>query len=108
MTSCCDEKHFVGKEEIFAVEVRDRITGSLVDPTALTLKIRYLLADNTYTDVLSFTLAASQVVRDSLGKFHYNYTPDTVGELFWKWYATGAAVGSVPGSITIEADAFDT
>ncbi len=64
------------------------VDAAAADPTELTLYIR--LPD--WTLVTKTWVAAAEVVRDSLGTFHFDYTIVQTGRHIVSWQATGAVV----------------
>lgn len=64
----------------------------LTDPTAITLTIT--LPDNT--------TVSPTPIRDSVGTFHYNYTPAAAGVFFYRWVTTGVGQSSEDGSFTVK------
>lgn len=68
------------------------------DPTTVTLEI--LLPDQT---VVTKTWAASEVVKDSTGVFHYDYTPTTAGHYAYHWHSTGTVATALDGTFDVRA-----
>lgn len=69
-----------------------KVNGALTDPTTVTCKVK--TPDGTET---AYTYAAAQVVKDSQGAYHYDFS---VGEQGWHYYAfagTGTCVASSEG-----------
>ena len=64
------------------------IAAALTDPGEVTLYIR--LPD--WSLVTKTWVAAAEVVRDSLGTFHFDYTIVQAGRHIVSWQATGAVV----------------
>jgi hypothetical protein len=75
--------------------------GAAVDPTALTLIIKP--ATGTAT---TYTYAGAQITKDSTGNYHMDYTVPTGsgGVVYYKYTATGAAIGMEQGSFMVRAD----
>lgn len=97
----------VVNEYIYQTEIRltaNFQVGSVnTDPTTVTLKIKK--PDAT---VLTFTYAAAQVIKDSVGNYHYDYMPPTiavdpsaVGKYRWRWDGTGAVKASGEGEFKV-------
>lgn len=69
------------------------------DATTVTLTIQ--APDGTTTD---FTLAGSQIVHDSTGNYHYDYTPAAPGHYEYHWKSTGAVTTSQSGTFDVSAE----
>lgn len=76
----------------------DAAETTLADPTTVSLEV--LEPDGTET---TYTWAAAQVIRDSLGVFHYDYTPDQAGHYAYHWTATGTVATALDGSFDVTA-----
>lgn len=88
----------------FTGTFRKQSDQTLVDPTGVLLRIT--IYPNPPVEL---TLAGGQIVRDSLGVFHADYTPVAAGNGAYSWEGTGAVVAAnrnVP--ITIEETQFST
>lgn len=70
--------------------------GALTDPTTVTLRIRE--PDGTLTSV---TYAGAQVVKDSTGRYHYNFRPDQAGVHHYRWIGTGAVTAAFEGAFHV-------
>lgn len=68
------------------------------DPTTVSLQVQ--APDGTET---TYTWAASQVVKDSTGVFHYDYTPATAGHYAFHWTGAGAVTTSLDGELDVAA-----
>lgn len=73
-------------------------TGNPVDPTTVSVSIKK--PDGTIDG--PFTLAATQVVREALGVFHYDYTPATTGHYLYRWVTTGTATTAAVGNFDVQ------
>lgn len=79
----------LGDTATFSVEVRDLTTGNLVDPDGNALT--FAVYDPNRTRITSVA-----AVRDSVGKYHYDYTiPDNGKEGLWTAEFTGK-ISNVP------------
>jgi uncharacterized phiE125 gp8 family phage protein len=74
------------------------ITGAAADPTALTLTVTPAGGAST---VLHWPTPA-ELVHDSTGAFHYDYTPAAAGHYVTYWTATGTAAGVSPYSTVFD------
>lgn len=74
----------------------DAAQTTLADPTTVSIDLKS--PDGT---VVTYTLAAAQVVRDSLGKFHFDLTPAVAGHYEYHWYTTGAVTTSQDGTFDV-------
>lgn len=70
--------------------------GTATDPTALTLTI-YVPDGTTVTKQWP---TPAEIIRESVGKFHYDHTATIAGHYRLVWTATGAAAG-------VDSDVFD-
>ena len=75
--------------------------GAAVDPTTLTLTVKP--GDGTAT---SYTYALGEITKDSVGNYHKDYTvpTGTGGTVYYKFTATGTAIGCEPGSFAVRND----
>lgn len=75
--------------------------GAAVDPTTLTLTVKPAAGTAT-----TYTYAAGQITKDSTGNYHKDYTvpSGTGGMVYYKFTATGTAIGMEPGSFAVRND----
>lgn len=78
-----------GSEVRFTETFTNLITGAVADPTTITLRLR----DPSGTET-SVTYAGGQIVRDSLGVYHYDFTPPASKVWAARWVATGSIVAA--------------
>lgn len=92
----------LGSRIRFVGTFTDLIAGVVTDPTAVTLKLH----DPTGAET-SFTYSAGQVIRDSVGVYHYDYTP-TISGLTWRarWVGTGSVVAATEAQFEIVDSGF--
>jgi hypothetical protein len=77
------------------------LTGVYADPTSITLYIQ----DPTGTQTTQ-AWPGPNIIRDSLGHFHYIITPAISGNWIYKWRGIGAAQATSPDTIfTVNASA---
>ncbi|MFA5053314.1 MAG: hypothetical protein WC565_04610 [Parcubacteria group bacterium] len=76
-------------------------SGVATDPTTLTLTVKP--GDGT---AVSYTYAAGEITKDSVGNYHKDYTvpTGTGGTVYYKFTATGTAIGMEPGSFAVRND----
>ena len=76
-------------------------SGTAIDPTALSLTIK-----GATTAATTYTYALAQITKDSVGNYHMDYTiPLHAGGMYYyKWTATGTAVGMAQGSFGVRVD----
>jgi hypothetical protein len=68
------------------------VAGILTDATSVSLLVQDpSAATTTYTPV-----------RDSVGTYHYDYTPTVAGTYLYRWLATGAAQDAQDGSFLVQ------
>src|SRR5664279_3351902 len=68
-----------------------RVGQVLTDGSTVSVSIRKPDGSNEP----DFTLAGAAVVRDSVGQYHYDYTPAIPGHYDAYWLSTGTAAGSL-------------
>lgn len=78
-----------------------KVGGVLTDPTTITLKYK-----NPAGTTVTKTYALSDVVKDSTGVYHFDFTTDTAGTWFYRWEGTGAAKGAAEVQIQVRASEF--
>lgn len=73
--------------------------GALVDPTTITCRVK-----NPAGTVTVYTYALGQVVRESIGVYHYDVDTSALnGTWSYRWEGTGAAVGAEEGDVLVNA-----
>lgn len=79
-------------------KVKHPTTGvyELTDPTTVTLKI--MAPDKTVT---TYTYAAGEITRLSVGKYRKDYEPTTAGEWKYRYIGTATAKGAKWSSFTM-------
>lgn len=86
-------------------EFRARTTGTLTDPTTVTLEVMDPQGDET-----SYTYAAAQVTKDSTGLYHYDLAvpneADSEGTWYYRWIITGTLAGVTEGSFKVRDSKF--
>jgi hypothetical protein len=80
-----------GSNVRFSAEFKDPTTGAYVDPTTVTFKIK-----SPETGVITtYSLPPGpQVVKDSVGHYHADYTIDFPGIWYYRWEGSGAYIGA--------------
>lgn len=74
--------------------------GVAVDPTVITLKVKTpALLTTTYT------FGGGEIVKDSVGNYHLDYTIAASGWHRYEWQGTGAATASEPGAFSVRRNA---
>ncbi len=73
-------------------------SGSGVDPAALSLTIK----DPTGAET-TVTYAGAQIVKDSTGNYHYDYTTTYAGTHQVRWLGTGSGGGAQQDSFIVQA-----
>lgn len=80
----------LGSEIRFTETFTDLIAGTVADPTTVTLKFRDPNGVET-----AFTYAGGDIIKDSTGVYHYDFTPAVAGKPWrYRWVATGAIVAA--------------
>lgn len=77
----------------------DPAQTTLADPTTLAIDVE--TPDGMVT---TYTWAGSQIVRDSLGTFHFDYTPVSAGQYLFHWKSTGTVATSQDGTFDVDAE----
>ena len=78
------------------------LAGTLADPTTVTLKVT-----PPFAVTVAYTWAGAQVIRDSLGVFHYDLSVAEAGQWFFRWEATGASSQAADlGEFMVEPSSF--
>jgi len=72
-------------------------TGTLVDPTAITL---------TVEDPTGFETVETAIVRDSLGKYSFDLDIDRSGKWTYRWASTGTGQAAEEASFYVKESAF--
>ena len=77
-------------------------SGNLVDPAAITLKVR-----DPSGSITSYTLAGATVVKDSTGKYHASVdTTGKPGHWVYEWTSTGTVQADQTGYFDIDPSPF--
>ena len=77
--------------------------GTLVDPTAVTLKIADSKAD---TITLLTYLTDVSVIRDGTGQYHADYLPPDSGAYSYQWRGTGAVIAAQAATFEVAPTIF--
>ena len=72
------------------------VLGSLTDPTTVALTVKDPNGTKT-----TYTYAASQVLKDSIGSYHFDVTPTISGSWFYGWQSTGTAAADSEAFFTV-------
>ena len=78
-------------------------TGAAVDPTTVTFKIK---RPDTGVVVTYTYPPAGNIVKDSTGNYHADYTCDFPGEWYYRWEGAGAYIGANEGYCCIMETVF--
>ena len=82
----------VGQAVRLSVEIRN-ISGVLADPTALSLFLKSPAAE--------IVEHVGDVVKDAIGKYHFDLSLDDSGTYGYRWQSTGENQGVVEGGIFV-------
>jgi len=63
--------------------------GALTDPTTVTLEVK-----KPNGTVTTYTYAAAQIIKDSVGRYSYQLTVDAAGVWSYRWIGTGTVVAA--------------
>lgn len=78
----------------FSVAFTTVPAGAPIDPTSINLLVQpppTPAAPDMIPPPVEYTYAAAQIVRDGVGLYHCDLTPNEVGIWVYKWQGTGAA-----------------
>lgn len=75
--------------------------GSLSDPTTIQLRIGVQEADGTVRELETYTLAATEITRASIGVFYRDYTFPEAGTFVIEFTTTGAPTTVVIGLVDV-------
>jgi len=90
-------RYLVGQRLRFSIVVTNLITGLATDPANLTLVLQSSSGNTTYTYP-----SGSDIVRDSLGNFHCDFTPTVTGNWNYRWSSTGTVVAAAESQFSIQ------
>ena len=76
------------------------ITGTNVDPTSITLKVK-----NPAGSVTTYTYP-THITKDSTGVYYYNYAVAASGTHYYNWAGTGAFQAADENSFTVVSTVF--
>lgn len=81
----------------------DDLAGSPFDPDGVTFTIRPPEGASDGTDDTTYVYGThDELVKDSVGRYHVEFTPDTAGRWSYWWTSTGDDPDAEPGSILVE------
>ncbi len=83
--------YIIGESVRLKAEFTDA-NGTLADPTTVTVSIKAPGA----------TAVSYSGVKDSVGKYHYDYDPTVAGQHEYKWLGTGTVKTAGQGSFYVE------
>ena len=79
--------------DIVRLSARFELSSVLTDPTAVTLKLIPPSGTAFYV---------SPITKDSVGLYHYDYTPPILGTYKYRYYGTGAVVAESENTFRID------
>lgn len=88
---CVGNAYNYGTQIRFTVAFTNALTGALEDPTQIILGVQYEGYGPT-----NFYYTSGQVLKDSVGNYHYDYTPASGGTYVYAWQGTGAVIAATP------------
>lgn len=62
-----------------------RTQGAPADPTTVTLKVR-----QPNGSITTYTFAGAAIVKDAVGRYHRDITPNMPGQWYYRFFGTGA------------------
>lgn len=87
----------IGDGVRLACTFTDAINGALVDPTTVTLALR--LPDGT--------TPTTSPVKDSTGKYFFDFTTTLAGVHWFRWAGTGSFASASEGAFAVSRSQFD-
>jgi len=84
--------------DVVRLSVSISVSGVLTDPGGLSIRIKTPSED---WDEYQYP---SDIIRDSVGMYHYDLELDQVGDCYFKWVSTGVASAAAPGGIYVSDD----
>lgn len=91
----------LGSRWRFTETFTDLVANAVTDPTTVVLKLKDPSGVET-----SYTYAAAQIARDSVGVYHFDVTFSMVGQWTARWVAGGALIAADEFFFRVEASAF--
>ena len=88
--------------DVVRTTAKYRVSGVLTDPTILSFKFK-TPAGVTTTKVYGVDL---DVVKDSVGVYHYDVSLATSGVWAYRWVSTGTAAGAVERKMLVKTSEF--
>lgn len=88
----------VGSNVRFSVVFTEVATGALVDPTTVIFRIK---TPETGAVTTWTYLVLGSIVRDSIGRYHADYTCDFPGDWYYRWEAAGSHIGAYEKKVCI-------
>lgn len=85
--------------QLVRLSVAFTVAGTLTDPGTVALKVK--TPDGAET---TYTLAGSQVVKDSTGNYHYDFQTAQTGYHYYGFESTGAVVSSSEGVFVVTSN----
>ena len=82
-------------DDIVRLSARFELSNTLTDPVTVTLKI---------TPPSSVASWLSPVIKDSVGLYHYDYTPTVPGTYKYRFYGAGTVEANAALSFKVEYD----
>ncbi len=86
----------VGQVVRLSVAITQQGVG--VDPAAVSLIVK----DPTGAET-TFTYAGAQIIKDSTGNYHYDYTTQYAGTHQVRWWGTGSGAGAQQDSFIVQS-----
>ena len=94
-------EYYPGASVVLAVNIE--VAGVDKDPDAVTLKVK------TPTGITeTFTFALAQVLKDSIGNYHYDYPVTIVGIYHCRFETTSPAKGASESTFVVLESSFDS
>ena len=93
-------QYLVGRRIRLSAQIKTYPGAVLVDPANLTVTIKN---KTTNTSVDYVYLTDVEVVRDSVGAYHCDYTPGSKATYYYRFSCTGAIEDAAEGTFTVTA-----
>jgi len=75
------------KGDLVRISVTFTVSGVDTDPTTVALKIK-----DPEETITTYTYAASEIIKDAVGKYHKDIPINASGRWYYRWEGTGAVV----------------
>lgn len=75
--------------------------GAAADPTSVTFRHRPVSVAGSTSTTHTYPSVGTEIVRDSIGKYHIDVSMDDPGTHYWRWESTGSAQAADQGELRV-------